>query len=222
MTDRVLDIWAIQNYPNEIYTALKNITNDVVIFKHLICKFKIGNKLVQTCLYDSVIYSEGSDTLIMLKRDGKATIEQAEKYFDEHDIDYHVVDFMPTEQTQIDGENKEFWFARDGYVVEDAVEDSIEKGNTFCKYAPHVKSCIIFKYPVHKAMKNSSVLNARYLDDEFLLKISFRGLVEFGDKYILPTISQIQRNLYFSDVMHILNKYKIDVQIDENIENFSI
>ncbi len=221
MTDRVLDIWAIQNYPNEIYTALKNIINDVVIFKHLICKFKIGNKLVQTCLYDSVIYSEGSDTLIMLKRDGKAEIQQAEKYFDEHEIDYQVVDFMPTEQTQIEGENKEFWFARDIYVVEDAVEDSIEKGNTSCKYDPSVKSSIIFKYPVHKKLEDSQVLNARFLDNEFLFKISFRGLVEFEDKYILSTISKVQNNIHYSDIMDILERHKINVQIDENLENYS-
>lgn len=222
MTDRVLDIWAIQNYPNEIFTALKNITNDVVIFKHLICKFKIGNKIVQTCLYDSVIYSEGSDTLIMLKRAGKAEIQQAERYFDEHGIDYQIVDFMPTEQTQFEGDNKEFWFARDGYVVEDAVEDSIKKGNYFCQYAPMVKSSITFKYPVHRKLNDSPVLNACYLDEEFLFKISFRGVVEFDDKYILPTLSHVQKNLHFNDVMQILNKYKINVTIDENLDNFSI
>ena len=55
MSERVLDIWAIQNNPEEIYNALENITHDVVIFKHLICKFKIGEKLIFSCLYDTLI-----------------------------------------------------------------------------------------------------------------------------------------------------------------------
>ena len=71
-------------------------------------------------------------------------------------------------------------------------------------------------------IENSQVLNARYLDDEFLFKIGFRGLVEFDDKYILPTISSVQNNLHFSDIMKVLSEHKIDVNVEHGVDNFSI
>ena len=57
MTNKVLDIWAIQNEPNEIYTALKNIKTDVLIFKNVICKFRVGDNLINR-KFDNMIYSE--------------------------------------------------------------------------------------------------------------------------------------------------------------------
>ena len=222
MNEKVLDIWAIQNNPNEIYSALKNITHDVVIFKNLLCKFKIGNNKISSRIFNNVIYSEGSDTFIMLQQGSEATIEEVEKYLNAHEIDYNIVNFMHVNQTQTSGDNKEFWFARESYVVEDAIKDSVEKGNNSCKYCPSIKSSIIFKYPVLKKIYDSDVLNATQLNDEVLLKISFRGLIEFEDKYILPTLSLHQKNLHFKDIMKLLNENNIDVNVDENLNNLLV
>ena len=207
--EKVLDLWAIQKYPNELYTALDNIKNDVIIFKNCICEFTIGKKRIKTRQFDTIIYSEESDTMIMLMRGGKATSEMAEKYLDEHGIDYHIVNLIELPDFKDDEKVKEFWFAREKYVVEDAVKDSVTKGQTTCKYDPDIKSKIIFKYRLIEG-------------DAPLIKIHFRGLIEFDDKYVLPTKSFVQWNLHREDVLKVLEDNNIDVEIYDANNNLQI
>ena len=197
--ERILDIWAIQKFPNELFTALNNIKKDVIIFKNCLCKFKIGNKKIKTRQFDTVIYSEESDTMIMLMRGGKATSEMAEKYLDEHNIMYHIVNFIELPEFKDDENLKEFWFAREKNVLEDAVDDSLKRNNSSCYYDPNTKSKLIFKY----SLKND--------DDVIMFTISFKGIIEFEDKFILPTLSNNQHNLHKDDILELLNDKNISI-----------
>lgn len=195
----ILDLWAIQKDPNELYIALDNIKNDVIIFKNCICVFKIGKKLVETRQFDTIIYSEESDTMIMLMRGGKATSDMAEEYLDQHNINYDIVNFIDLPQFECDDNMKEFWFAREMYVLENAIDDSIKKAETSCKYDPNIKSKLIFKYLLNNG-------------DAPMLKIVFRGLIEFQDKYILPTFSYKDKNLQEPAILKALDYKNIDVE----------
>ncbi len=197
MTDKILDIWAIQNNPEELYTALKNIKTDVVIFKNVICKFKVGSKTVKM-QYDSLIYSEESDTIILLMRGGEAKIEDAEKYFEDNNIEYDIVNFMDLSEDYAPTKTKEFWFARESYVVEDAVKDSITKGNLSCYYNPDIMGHIYFDYYYGKNNKQGN-----------LISIPLKGYIEFEDKFILPTHSRKQKNIYVDDIINILKHNRI-------------
>lgn len=45
--NRNLDVWAIQKYPKELYTALENVktdTGDLILFTNLECNFELNGK----------------------------------------------------------------------------------------------------------------------------------------------------------------------------------
>ena len=98
---------------------------------------------------------------------------------------------------------------RKKYVVEDAVNDSISKGQTHCKYDPEIISKIIFKYQLEEG-------------DAPLIKLTFKGLIEFDDKYVLPTKSYVQWNLHKEDILKVLEDNNIDVEIYDANNDLSI
>ena len=221
MIKTVLDIWAIQNNPDELYAALQNITHDVLIFKNLICKFLVGNKTIKTTQFDNIIYSEGSDMLILLQRDGKAKIEDAERYLQKKNIMYNVVEFIDVKPHEKPKKAKEFWFAREQYVLEDAIEDSKRKKITHCSYYPEVRSKMIFKYPTFFAYRDVLVDNPNYISNEPMMKIAFKGVIEFDDKLILPTVSKDRKNLHSDDILNTLSDYGIKTEIKNSVEQIS-
>ena len=194
MKRKVLDIWAIINYPKELYTALAQLKTDVTIFENVICEFRIGAHVLQNRQFDKIIYSEESDTIILLTRGGKATIEQAEKYLQEHKIDYNKVVFIEDTTPYEDDGSKEYWFARDLYVLEDALNDSLNKGLKDCEYDATLKACLTFKYLGKNDRKYQ------------LIKIPFKGMLELDDKFILITNSKYNKNITYDMVLDTLDK----------------
>ena len=55
-----MDIWAIQNNPNELEIALKNLSkdSDLLLYTNLTCNFSIGNTRITSKLFDTALYSE--------------------------------------------------------------------------------------------------------------------------------------------------------------------
>lgn len=128
MKNDVLDIWAVQSYKDELYTALSNIKyDDVVVFENLFVNLKINDRLIKNILFNTAIFSEKSDVLILLSNDSPAKREDAIKYLDEAEYNYHLVSFEEHEIKSSDSKRKEFWFARDPYVVSEACDDSLSK-----------------------------------------------------------------------------------------------
>lgn len=208
MENENLDIWAIQNNPMEIYSALKNITSDVIIYKNVMCKFKIASKNVKSLKYSDIIYSKDSDVVVFLMRNNRKFLEKAERYFDKNNIEYNIVEFMDTEGKHVQTENMpEFWFARDAYVLEDAVKESVSMGNYNCMFYPNVQSLIRFKHPTIKSDAS--------MGSEDLFGVNFLGLIKFDDKIILPTYSKNENNITATDVLNILKKYGVSVAVDE-------
>ncbi len=211
MENLVLDIWAIQNNPSEIYAALQNIKSDVLIYKNVMCKFKIAGRNVKSLKYNDIIYSKDSDVVIFLLHSNKKILEQAEAYFEQNNIDYNIVEFMDTESKknkQNETENlPEFWFARDVYVLEDAVKESVSMGNSNCQFYPNIQSLIRFKHPTIKADAS--------MGSEDLFGVNFLGLIKFEDKIILPTYAENENNITLTDILNILKKYEVSFEVDE-------
>lgn len=63
-----LDIWAVQDDPEEVITALDNIKtdNDIILYTNALCKFQIGNENITSRQFDTFLYSEENDILVML------------------------------------------------------------------------------------------------------------------------------------------------------------
>ncbi len=203
---KILDIWAIQLAPNELYTALKNIKSDVTIFENLICEFNFNGKILNR-QFDNLIYSEDDDTLILLMRSGLANIEQAKDFFDDNNIPYNTIKFSKSiSKFEDDKDLKEFWFARDLYVVEDAIKDSISKGNNICKVDFNVPAYITLKYLTN----NNKLYN--------LLKINLKGAMEFEDKIVAITHTKHQNNITPLEVYNVLNENAVELTDELDID----
>lgn len=94
-----LDVWAIQKYPEALYTALKKVktdTDDLILFTNLECSFILGDKRVQRSFETALYYDDqenNQDALILLMKDGQATPNQIREYLEKENLKYHEVSF---------------------------------------------------------------------------------------------------------------------------------
>ena len=135
MTKKILNIWTIQNRKEELYAALSKIkTDDVIVFTNALINLKINKHLVSSLIFDTAIYSEESDILIIIKNNSPATYEDAIEYLDNKHFNYHTVCFKEHENTIKNKPTKDVWFARSPENVASACNDTIAKGleKTYC------------------------------------------------------------------------------------------
>lgn len=210
-----LDCWAIQYYPEELKTALDQIKGGIsIVYSNCTCKFKIGKQKITTRQFDTFLYNEESDVLIMLMRGGVASKEDIIKYLKENNKEYGEVAFAPSITEYKDGNDiPEIWFAREEYVLQDALKDSVDKGIEDCEYYPLLSGSLELGY-----ITNS---NKKINVDGRL----FKGLIKLGDKIIL-LINQHNnvdekgqtRNLDFTDVLKIIRENKLSCKVLIEIE----
>lgn len=190
--NRNLDVWAIQKYPNELYTALENVktdTGDLILFTNLECDFELNGQAVKRSFDTSLYYDagNGNDALILLMKDGIATADQIREYLEKKQLRYHEVSFakdltkeLPEDFENVYKEEKddenipELWFAREEYVLRDALNDSIEQGNTTCDYYPLLQGFLSLNYITNSTLSSYSVDGRKIL-----------GVITLEDKMIL-------------------------------------
>ena len=190
--NRNLDVWAIQKYPNELYTALENVktdTGDLILFTNLECNFELNSQTVKRSFDTSLYYDagNGNDALILLMKDGIATADQIREYLEKKQLRYHEVSFakdltkeLPEDFENVYKEEKddenipELLFAREEYVLRDALNDSIEQGNTTCDYYPLLQGFLSLNYRVNSDLSSYSVDGRKIL-----------GVIALEDKMIL-------------------------------------
>ena len=210
-----LDCWAIQYYPEELQTALNQIkTGTSIIYSNCTCDLKIGNQEISTRQFDTFLYNEESDVLIMLMRGGVAKKEDIIKYLEQNKKNYGEVIFSPSIVEYEDGDDiPEIWFAREKYVLEDALKDSIDKGVHTCEFYPALLGSLDLGYISNSSKKCE-------IDGRL-----FKGLIKLDDKIIF-LINQFDnvdkkgniRNLEYDDVIEIINKSSLSYNVIQDIE----
>lgn len=193
--NRNLDVWAIQKYPKELYTALENVktdTGDLILFTNLECNFELNGKRVKRNFDTSLYYDagNGNDALILLMKDGIATADQIREYLEKEQLKYHEVSFskdltkelaeefdISYTEEQADENIPELWFAREEYVLRDALNDSIEQGNTTCDYYPLLQGFLNLNYsansiPFNYNVDGRKILGVIALEDKMILLIN--------------------------------------------------
>ena len=193
--NRNLDVWAIQKYPKELYTALENVktdTGDLILFTNLECNFELNGKRVKRNFDTSLYYDagNGNDALILLMKDGIATADQIREYLEKEQLKYHEVSFskdltkelaeefdISYTEEQADENIPELWFAREEYVLRDALNDSIEQGNTTCDYYPLLQGFLNLTYsansiPFNYNVDGRKILGVIALEDKMILLIN--------------------------------------------------
>lgn len=204
-----LDIWAIQFYGNELYNALSNIKKEGpnILFTNCMSQLKIGKNNIISRQFDTCLYSEENDLLILLMRDGEKTSQDIRDYLNERGIPFHEVIFSNLEDKyKNDPEVPELWFAREKYVLEDAIKDSKEKNNYSCVFYPNVNSKLSIRY--HNERELSIPLDKRL----------FKGLIKFDDKLVLMINQGDVRNMNTQDIISTLMSHGLIIDIDYSKE----
>lgn len=204
MENSNLDIWAIQGEKEEIKTALENVTSSTnnILFRNCLCTFKIEENDINV-LFDTMFYAEDSDTLILVMRNGALTTKELINELEERDIFYHEVVFDDNDFTyEPDYNSKPIWFAREKYVLEDALRDSKENGFNKCNYYPNVTGRLSMEYLTLT------------LDKEKVDGRDFKGLIELDDKLILLVNQNDKRNLNMYGVFQAVEQIGIMTNVN--------
>lgn len=189
MANTNYDIWAIQQYPQEIVNAIDGLedSQDNILYNNCRSYLRIGDRKLKI-QFDTALFCEDKERLILLKRDGNLTPDMLRMILDEKKIPYNEVTFLEGQPVQQD-ELKEIWFARDKYVLDDALRESRDKGIDVCEYYPDL----------------GGRLELRYTDDDghyvTFYKQSIRGAMILEDKIIILMGRGNKRNINFQQAL---------------------
>ena len=198
-----LDVWAIQNYKYETRNALKNVKKDSygnILYVNCISTFKIGNRYFNRT-YDMCFYSEESDTVIFFAR-GMISEKEVIGFLEEMDIQFSINRFCElNDEYENDDKVPEVWFARETYVLEDAIDDSLNRDNHKCTYYPELVAELSLGYKA---------------DCSIVYDVEGRackGVLLFEDKIVLLINQDDKRNLKEKEVMKILKEKGITCEV---------
>lgn len=144
-----LDVYAIQGIKEELEFSVSQIKEGFnYVYSNLVCSFIIGNEKITTKCFDTILYNEESDILIMLLRNGVVSKEDLIQELEKNGKEYGEITFdkMDDEEINLDENLPEFWFAREQYVLEDGLDESINKGILNCEIYPNVYGSITLSY----------------------------------------------------------------------------
>lgn len=195
-----LDIWAIQKNKEEIDVALENVEKEAIgniLYLNCRCWFKIGDQKVENRTFDAMFYSEESDVVILFAK-GLVSEKDIVEGLEKKGVKYTTIRFIEQEKEYKDDEEiPDIWFAREKYVLIDAIKDSINKGIKKCQYYSNLESVLSLYYKDNNGDRNE-------IDGKF-----FKGCLVFEDKIVLLVNQGYFRNLKEEDVKKILKDYKI-------------
>lgn len=220
-----LDVWAIQTLPEELNTALDNVKtdNDIILFTNVKSEFSLGDEQITSRQFDTFLYSEENDILVMLMRGGRVTADNIREYLDKKDFSYHEVSFARSPINHKDDLSiPELWFAREEYVVEDAFKDSIARGSKKdFEYFPFLTGNLSLNYRTDDEEEDLSFLEEQKPESYSVDGRLFRGLIKLEDKIILLISQGETRNVNASDIGKIAQKYGFTYTILAN-EDFKL
>lgn len=220
-----LDVWAIQARKEELINALDKIKTDkdIILFTNLLSNFKLGHQTITCEQFDTVLYSEENDILIMLMRDGAANATDIRKYLDKKGFMYHEVNFAPSSiQREDDNTIPEIWFAREQSVVEDAFKDTLSKDvKKEFEYYPFLTGGLTLGYTTNVEREDLSYLGQERQEEFPVDGRIFRGLVKLEDKLILLINQGEKRNVTATTIGEVAKKYNFTYTVLEN-KDFSI
>ena len=203
-----LDVWAIQKDKEETKTALKNVKKDSngnILYLNCWCKFYIGEKAIKGRLFDACFYSEESDTLIIFSK-GQINEEEIKNYLEESKIQYTTVRFKGQSKEYIGNDwFPEVWFAREEYVLRDAIEDSLSKCVEDCTYFPNREAGFSLSY--RDELDSDHEIEGRFC----------KGILNFDDKIVLLISQDDKRNLKRETVEKILKEKEIAYIVKDEI-----
>ena len=200
-----LDVWTVQKNKNEMKDGLMRVNKDSegnILYLNCRCKFKIGNKRIESRAFDKCFYSEDSDALILFAAD---MIDEKEivEYLQLQNIKYTTIRFKEIEDKyQKDEPFPDVRFVRDERAFIKALEEAISEGYKEYKYFKDVESIFHLNYLAEDTERYE--IEGRFC----------KGLVSIGDKLMLFVNQRDDRNLKERDIIKIISRYDL---VNKNI-----
>ncbi len=203
-----LNILAVQDSFSDLIKAVDNIKtdNDLILYTNITDRLQIGDNRVTSRRFNTVLYSEENDIIIMLMKNGQATADNMRLLLDSKNMRYNEVcfDYYDTFE-DIEDEIPELFFARDMKSLEEAFEDSVKKNNNTCECFPTLLGRLYLDY------QSTYNRNCYKIDGRF-----FRGVIEFNDKIILLVSTAYEKNFDFYQIIELAKKHNIICNILED------
>lgn len=208
--EKNLDIWAIQNIPTELDLAINNIKQDSkynILYCNCACNFTVGNTFLTSKNFDTMFYSEDSDMIILLQKEGIVSSKDLKEKLSARGIQYTNFDLGNlSDTTLLETVNKEIWFARDKSTLLEALQDSKEKGINRTIYYPNVQSSIQMGYI--DANCELVELEGRCM----------QGVIDLEDKMILIILEKGKNGIREIDVYNYLIHTPMMTNVDVSTE----
>ena len=206
-----LNVWAIQHNPEELKKALIHIKKGFnYIYSNCMFNIQLGKQEIRSRQFDTFLYNQESDILIMLMRNGLVSKEDIIDYLKSNDKAFAEITLTRLEDINYKNTKNlpELYFAREKKMVLEALKDSIKKGNYYCKYYPDLIGRFYLNY-ITNASETFDI-------DGRLIK----GLLQLDDKIIL-LINQLynldkhgnSRNMNDIEILTLLNELGMKTSI---------
>ena len=211
-----LNVYAIQNNIEELKKALEQLKKGFnYVYSNCMFSIQLGKQEIKTRQFDTFLYNQESDTLIMLMRKGLVNKEDIIKYLKLKNKTFAEITFIPLEDENYKSSREipELYFAREKIKVLEALKESIEKGNNYCKYYPDL---------IGRFYLNYITIDSKTIDIDGRL---IKGLLQLDDKIIL-LINQVynidnngnSRNMNNTEIMSLLNELDMKTSVYYNEE----
>lgn len=197
-----LRIKAIQYNTEELYPTLDSLTDGFnIIYSNLKSSIKLNGMRLTTRKFDTMLYNEEDNIIILLMRDGLLSKEDIIEYLEIYEKPYAEITFLENvyDEYKNDKNVPELVFVNNKKDLCEELAYCWCNGEYKCKYYILLSSTSNFGY--------MDKYDYRFSID----KRSYKGVLKFNNKLILLSD---EFNLSKDSVINILKTYQINYEID--------
>ena len=195
-------LYTIQNDKKKMKSILKKISKDSlnIIYTNCITFIEIGRRNINI-IFDTILYNEKDNILIMIMKDGLINEETLIELLDKMDIKYHNIVFDNNlDNLYFPKNTKELYMTDNKRIIKNAISNSINNNINRCIYYPNVEGNF------------SIVYYNRHGRKEKLYEEELYGLIDLDDKMIL-----INKENNYNETLSTLEEIdKLELRINKN------
>lgn len=209
---RQSDVWGINKDPNEIDYPLsvildrKNrITKPLKIFTNCSSKFIINGREIERYIGTVIVSKEIDLSLSLMSGENYYDVlEKTTDFLYENGIPYIVISGKDIDLKQDDNDIPETWFIREGYVLNESLDNSRNNGCEECILYLNTKSRLMVGY---------------YTDNNDFHEVwglHFKGLITTNNSWSLLIDEKDPRNINMDDAIKIIEEQGFSYTVGDN------
>ena len=205
-----LNIYAIQNDIEEFDFALSKVDKGInYIYSNCTYDLKIGWNKIKRKKFDTFLYNEESDTIILLLKNGIFNKSDLINFLEKTNKEYYEINFKKLNKScETNDEYSNLYFCRDKESLKEYLKYFINNNDIYCEYYPDVESYFMLGYVTESDEKIE--VEGRVFRG--LLKIDNKLVLIVNQKYNFNEFGE-SRNLTEEEILKILHNLNIKTRI---------